>query len=124
MTAHRAISNRRTRKQFNQKDGRLPRTGKVKDFTPANEWVQGGQDGLTEFKIGPGIKLVDGIIKPIMVARCETAEIEIDFPATMDYQLIRRAVDDEILRIKRSDAAADEPIDWDEWKSEGLVYDF
>lgn len=125
MTDFSARTQGREPRGYNTKDSQFrQRRRRIKDFTPANEWVQCWGEGLPRFEVGPNVRLIDNRLKPVMVARCKTVGIEMVFAATMDYGLIRQEIDDKILEIMRHDAQDADAIDRSEWEGQGLAIDF
>lgn len=126
MTAHKARLNGKTPKRRNRKDGASgrKRSGDRIEFTPANQWKQAWGSGLPSFSISPEPRLVEGSLLMCLVAKCDQDQnVELIFPATMDYSLMKDEIDSKMLELAR-DGAEHEPVDWDEMKSEGLAYDF
>jgi hypothetical protein len=129
MTAYKARLNGRTPATRNKKDGATGRRPKDRSdqfealgFTliePPAKWSYTWQGVFPVFQVKPGI--INGLGG--IVARCETANVAEWFPYGTSPDKIKARLDDLVLEIMRSDAA-DEPIDWAEWKSEGLAYDF
>jgi hypothetical protein len=142
MTAYKTRLNGRTPATRNKKDGatgRRPskRASEASDkaFEAAGfrtEWIRGAprmtytwKDGtFPKFEVCPGIITDTTGTHAGLVAKHAQSQTEILFRYGTNPAVIAARLDTEILRIKRADAADNEPINWDEWKSEGLAYDF
>lgn len=141
MTAYSARLNGKVPAGSNKKDGatgRRPskRTSEASDkaFEAAGfstEWIRGSprktytwQGIFPKFEVCPGAVTDATGTHAGLVAKHAQSQTEILFRYGTNPADIASRLDTEILRIKRADAAEADQIDWAEWKSEGLAYDF